>query len=296
MLIFTLTFLATTPATIFDYTNFMAGLSYEISHYASGHDGHTVRPGLRHGWKMLIYFSSVVFSNSYLIALTIFGLSLIGFVDMLRKSGAASLIFLSFPALYGSYFSFQRAMVVRNLLVLVPFFAIASGRGATVAWSWLSDALSRRRATMRCFANATVVGAIGLFLSYNACWLCYSAQTIRDRHTDRFLREFVKFASRESPKQFFISAKVRLQLSDMGALSALPITNDPKTADAVVLYANEGLEDWRRWPANQPWMTRWFGPNEVNFNMYPNWWGDDRIIVMPMSNARHLNLIILRSP
>ena len=42
-------------------------------------------------------------------------------------------------------------------------------------------------------------------------------------------------------------------------------------ANRVLLYASEGLPRWQDWPANRPDLTeRWFGPYEVNFNIYPN--------------------------
>jgi hypothetical protein len=36
--------------------------------------------------------------------------------------------------------------------------------------------------------------------------------------------------------------------------------------------------------------TRWFGPMEVNFDYYPTWQGDERIVVMPLARARALGL------
>ena len=67
-------------------------------------------------------------------------------------------------------------------------------------------------------------------------------------------------------------------------------------ADRVLLYAGEGFEHWQDWPANNPWLTeQWFGPYEVNFNIYPNWWGDDRIIELTEARARKLGILLVRT-
>jgi 4-amino-4-deoxy-L-arabinose transferase-like glycosyltransferase len=66
--IFAGVYLLTTPATIIQPVEFLKGVLYEINHYSTGHAGHTVSPGLQHGWRMFVYFSSVFFSHYALVA------------------------------------------------------------------------------------------------------------------------------------------------------------------------------------------------------------------------------------
>ena len=70
------------------------------------------------------------------------------------------------------------------------------------------------------------------------------------------------------------------------------VVDDARRAERLALYASEGMTRWQEWPANRPGLTeRWFGPREVNFDMYPNWWGDDRIIVMSRRQALAVDLL-----
>ena len=52
-----------------------------------------------------------------------------------------------------------------------------------------------------------------------------------------------------------------------------------------------GPKSWNNWTANRfNYTVRWFGPYEVNFNYYPSWIGNDRIIVMPIESALRLDI------
>ena len=73
---------------------------------------------------------------------------------------------------------------------------------------------------------------------------------------------------------------------DNGCASLENITANPAEADIFVLYAREGMRRWHDWPANRPGLTQaCFGPREVNFDIYPNWWGDDHIIAISRHRA-----------
>ena len=56
-------------------------------------------------------------------------------------------------------------------------------------------------------------------------------------------------------------------------------------ADFVAVYAYEAMPNLE-WPANLRRLTvRTFGPLEVNFNYYPTWEGNDRIVLMTFERA-----------
>ena len=62
----------------------------------------------------------------------------------------------------------------------------------------------------------------------------------------------------------------------------------------VAFYAYEGMQNANDWPGNQPGLaTRIFGPWEVNFNYYPRWAGEDRILVMPLEKARRIGIQVV---
>jgi len=284
-------FLVSTPAAILRPVEFMSGVLYEVRHYASGHAGHTVMPGVEHAWNMLIYLSTVVFSHFPAIGLIVFGFSLIGGVALVREDRRLAMVILSFPIFYFLYFSIQRAMVARNLLVLVPFLAVLAARGVGTVWQWTIRTSSQTRHGSGLVQGILCVGVI-VSLCLNAGWLVYAAGTIVDRNSDRFAINAIRHIEQESTKRFYLSPLVRVHLAQVAQDMPSNVTPEADNADRVLLYASEGLRFWQEWPANRSDLTeRWFGPYEVNFNIYPNWWGDDRIIEMNMQRASELKIL-----
>jgi hypothetical protein len=284
-------FLVSTPAVILRPVEVWSGIYYEVRHYASGHAGHTVSPGAEHGWRMLVYLSTTVFSHFPIIALILFGFSLIGGVALIREDRVMATVVLSFPLLYFLYFSIQRAMVARNLLVLVPFLAVLAARGVVTVWNWTLVIPSQERRTAG-FARGILCAVIIMTLSVNIGWLVYAAGTIVDRHSTRFAGNAIKHIEQESWNRFYLSPLVRVHLEQVAQDMPTNVTSEVGEANRVLLYASEGLPHWQDWPANRPDLTeRWFGPYEVNFNFYPNWWGDDRIIEVTSQRASELGIL-----
>ena len=275
-------YLTSTPATLLHPEPFLAALRYEVDHYATGHAGHTVGRGGEHAMRMLAYFAEVVFSAWPVLALPVFGLCLIGIYAVARE-GRIGVVLLSFPALYAAYFATQRAMVVRNLLVVVPFLAIVAARGAI--WVW-----ERRRGGG--LVRPLTVGFLATVVFVNAGRLIWAAETIVDRRTDRFVRETASHLSSATASPVWVSPRLRIHLARLGWVKPGHVVDDARRAERLALYASEGMTRWQEWPANRPGLTeRWFGPREVNFDMYPNWWGDDRIIVMSRRQALAVDLL-----
>ena len=287
-MIFAAAFLVSTPGALLAPDQFWHGVQYEIRHYSSGHAGHTVSPGFEHAGRILIYFSSVLFSRFTAVAYAQFALCVIGLYAIVSRIDLKGIVFLSFPTLYVAYFITQRAMLVRNLLAVAPFLAVLAAHGAGCLWAWgLSLNSVRHQRTIS--VGVRVVLATGLIavLAINAAWLTYAANTIADRQTSRFGREAAAYLRARQGLRFWVSPLVRANLTAVGWTPGLNVVGDLSSTDYLVLYASEGMPRWQQWPANRPWLTeRWFGAQEVNFNSYPNWWGDDRILVMSLRSAR----------
>jgi len=282
------TFLVTTPAVLLAPSAVLDGMLVEIHHYAYGHHGHTVQPGLVHLYRMADYLGRALFSWYAPIALFLASLCLVG-VWALRREPRAAALLLSFPVLYALYFATQSAMVVRNLLVLAPFLAILAAHGA--AWVWSAAGRERRAAKG---ARAGLAALLAIALLVNAWWLWHAASTIRERKTDRFAREALAYVRERPSSTFYVSPRVRTHFALLGAGSLPNVTPDPSHAEHVVFYAHEGVRRYKDWRANRLRLTeRWFGPYEVNFNVYPNWWGDDRIVVMSAAKAKGLGLLVV---
>jgi hypothetical protein len=289
------TFLVTTPAVVLAPRAVLEGMVAEIHHYGSGHHGHTVSPGLEHLLRMAAYLGTSLFSWYQPIALFLGSLCLVG-VWALRREPRTAVLLLSFPVVYVLYFATQRAMVVRNLLVLAPFLAILAAHGA--AWLWSRLGAARRRAGDR--GRAINAGRIALAASLvtallvNAAWLWQAASSIRERKTDDFAREALAYVRERSNTTFYLTPRVQTHFALLGAGPLANISPDPSQAEHIVFYAHEGVRRYQDWPANRRRLTeRWFGPYEVNFNIYPNWWGDDRIVVMRAATAKALGLLVV---
>jgi peptidoglycan/LPS O-acetylase OafA/YrhL/4-amino-4-deoxy-L-arabinose transferase-like glycosyltransferase len=291
--LFVAVFLAITPATVLRPSNLVEGVLYEMKHYATGHGGHTVGRGFDHARHMFTYFATVLWSPYFVIALLVFALSVVGLITIVARRSVAGAVFLIFPVSYLLYFSTQGTMVLRNLLAVVPFFAIAAADGAQLIargvrartepsshpWWWFLFP--------RAWATLLVIA-----LCFNASWLIASAEAIVAKRTDRFIRDTAQYIQAHPAVKFLLSPRVKGDLKVI-APRLENVTLKPGEADAFVLYAREGMQRWHDWPANRWALTQaCFGPREVNFNMYPGWWGDDRILVISHHRADQISLHI----
>jgi 4-amino-4-deoxy-L-arabinose transferase-like glycosyltransferase len=292
--IFALVYLLVTPATVFQPRKLAHAVFFEMSHYAIGHGGHVIGRGFEHAWRMLTYFATIAFSPYLPVALAIFALVIIGVVSLMRQNWREGIVLLGFPLFYLLYFSVQRAMVVRNLLAVMPFFGIAAARGACMIGEFLggnqeASGVQLHRTPLWRLAWA---GLLGVALCLNASWLILSAESIVARHTDRFVREAAHYVRERSDTKFLLSPRLAQEVTMVSSPLA-NLTSDPGQADIFLLYAREGMRRWHDWPANRRDLTEaCFGPREVNINMYPNWWGDDHIVVINRYQAEAISLHI----
>ena len=223
-----------------------------------------------------------------------FALAIIGTAGVIARDWRQGVVFAVFPLAYMLYFSTQGTMVVRNLLAVAPFWAIAAARGAGILCQFLERNRFESTAQLPrpAFARTVWVGLLCVTVGLNASWLIGSAESIVSRHTDRFVREASQYVCTHLDTKFLLSPRIKHDLTAVGS-SPLNVVDDPLKAGAVVLYAREGMLRWHDWPANRPGLTQaTFGPREVNFDMYPNWWGDDRIVVITRARAEQLGLRI----
>jgi hypothetical protein len=166
-------------------------------------------------------------------------------------------------------------MIARNLLVVAPFLALLAGRGIVegiglIRWRpgrWLAG------------------GIIALALALNAAWLVTTSQSVRTRLFDRPAADLDAYLRAHSGETFRLSPRVVDELGQAG--EAVPPNTSLAGArpDFVAVYAYEAMPNLE-WPANIRNLTvRTFGPLEVNFNFYPTWEGNDRIVVMTFARA-----------
>ena len=224
-----------------------------------------------------------MFSKYQYIALAIFILSLVGSYQYWRNSRALAVMLIGFPIIFLLYFSTNSVMFVRNILVTVPFLAVLAARGTIFIWNELEFK------PYRLLYAATVTG----MLAVNFFWISYSAGTILDRNTDRFVYELIDHIESHPDQLFLLSQRTEDTIKKTG--SPLPINttlSQDSRADIFVNYYYESqLEEPAFWPiGRRNAAPQWIGPFEVNFNYY-GWEGDDRFLLIPMDTASQYNLL-----
>lgn len=276
--IFGLTFLFTTPGAVLNPLSFVRDVRFEMRHYRIGHYGFTVEAGWEHFTRIAQYLLVMVPSHSKILSVALSLFVLMGVGAVARESRQAGLLLLGLPLLYVLYMSTQRVFFVRNLLFLVPFFAILAGRGA----GWAFDQATSQRGRL-----AQIVALTCIFL-VNAAWLASAAESIRVRSTDASLRELVEYVDQNPARSFLIGPRVDAALGSAGlSLGENATTTPGHEADFVIVLPDE-LYPVAAWPGWVPGLAeRVFGPREVNFECYGTWW-EPRILVVERARAREL--------
>jgi hypothetical protein len=277
---FVTAYLVITPGTVLQYRQFLWDVRVEITHYHTGHGGHTIAAGLPHLRAELEYLGLVAFSHHPLIAGIFFVLALLGAGWVVRRDRWMALAILPFAVAYPVYMGSQRVMLVRNLLVVVPFLAVLAARGAGVC---------RAAAARRRWGPAGVMGVVGALLAVNAAWLVTAARSIREGNDPE--RELLDALSAPGASPCVVTPGLRAALAKRAP--ALPASVVPAGAEGARWIAFRASEVRNRaaWVANRRDSTiRWFGPHEVNFNYYPSWVGKDRIVLMRIEDAAPLDV------
>ena len=226
-----------------------------------------------------------MFSRHAILSCLIFALSLIGFVALWRESRRSATVVGGLVLFYAAFFSAQVVFIARNFLLLLPMFALASGIGAQLLVS------PRRPGWLRAGAAAVIAVAIG----WNAVDLWATASSIPALSSPNALlartHDYVA-ARRDTP--FHISRPLRTALLDAGYV--LPANAAQDEADAAVfLFRHSDLQATdavlRDWPGTRAQTFDWIGPREVNFNYYPTWRGRDRVLILPLAQARSMGVL-----
>lgn len=276
--IFALTYLLTTPGTVLQPFKFRFDVEFEIWHYSFGHSKHSVNGGLEHLFKNIEYLATVQLSHVAIIAFLLFLLALIGMVILWRESRRFWLIVFSFPLIYLLYMSLQGAMLIRNLLVILPFIALACAIGAQWIWYHLPSKILK-------WAWLALLAGI---LAVNAICLIYAADTIKDRRSNRLLDETRAWVLANPATSYFPSEHVR---ANFAADLPANFSDSLQSADEVLVYLHE-IQESDEMPANIPRLiSTWFGSWEANIEYY-TWHGDDKILLLPIETVQRFGLKI----
>ena len=286
-LIFATVYLLTTPATVFDSAQFLEHIKIQMRTYGGGFGAYTVEAGAAHLARMVLYLTGSLGSRYAGLSWAMSGLAVAGGARLWRRSPWSAAVLLTFPVLFVAYFSIQRTMIVRNLLVVVPPLA--------VAFAWGVDGLIDLSRRMRLGLSIAVVAVVGL-LAANMAFVAWTADTVRDRRDlARFTRAAADYVASQGHDVTFVSPRVLRRIAEQRIELPVRVSSSATSAALLVFETDEGFRSRGEWPAHVWALTKtWFGPWELNFDRYPTWDGDSRIIVMTAGKAREVGLRLLR--
>lgn len=273
-LVFASVFLLTTPGLLLEPAAVWRDVQTEIHHYATYHFGQTVEAGPQH-WSLLLgWLAWQGFSPFAPLAALIFGLGLWGAWQTRRLPGLEIALVFGLPLLMGFYLGLQRVLIVRNDLALLPFFALLAAGGTQALWN-------KMKPPRRWWLLALILTGLAL----NFGWQGYAVQTIRQRQTLSAAACLQDYVRRHQQTRIFLSPAAR---SLAGNFSAPNLAQTREGAE-IFLYLSGEIK--HPLTSNRPFFYETpCGPYEVNFNFYPDWEGDTRLVAARMENMLYERL------
>jgi len=292
ILIFCAAFVLSTPGALVEPFSFVKDIRREITHYGTGHYGNTVSPGFQHGYLLVEYLALAGLSRFPAVALVFFGCALMGaYVLLVQKEHRfKTYVFLLVPVGYGLYMISQRVMIARNYLLLFPFLAVLSARGIVYILQQLRPYPVKIAATVLLLS----------FIVANSLWLAGSARSIVQSDNINPGERLLTYMNAHPGEQYCLSGYVEGFYSGE-ALPASVVSNPGidtncqyvlSTAEVPLIKENGG-----KWVANR--LGRYqvvAGPQNLNFDYYPWWPGDPKIISIRYSEARAAGLVNVANP
>ncbi|MBV8135013.1 MAG: glycosyltransferase family 39 protein [Deltaproteobacteria bacterium] len=278
------TFLFVTPGAFVDPLGFLRDVQTVRVHYQLGlHGGYNVASWAQHLHRIIVYLVGVAFSPVLASAVLVFGLSLVGAVAILREEMRVAPLLIALPVIYVLYFSSQRVMIVRNLLIVMPFLAVLAGRGAAAVASL------GRPAKYAVFAVLTIV------ITANNVMLYKFSTTVESRSTIDKRADIIGYLRANLGTPVYLSPAVRATLGKTNLPEGSNLRRRIEDGAKVVYSTNEVWASYRRGDTmnavnRRGLYTRVSGPIEVNWDYYPNWSGDIRIMAVSAEVARLIHV------
>lgn len=299
--LFAAAFLATTPGALLQPFQFFRDVRFEIRHYATGHWGYTVEPGLGHLAKIARYVgldlgSEVPPLAAGLALAALAGAALVLWrTALLRDGRARAAALLAVPLLLTPYLASQRVLFVRNLLPLHFFLAVLAPRGAVLAAEALAGRAPRAARAARLLPWALAVIA----LVAGTATLVPAAESIARRSPERTLADLAHWLETHPGRRVAITARLAARLAQAGHPVPPGSILPPETGrtpwkggelDGVVMLPEDAGSVFHL-PSNRPGsIERWFGPREVDLEWYWTWPEPHPVLVSP-EVARDLGVL-----
>lgn len=264
IIIFFTGLIITTPGVILDNEKFMQDIFVQKNMYSSeGHIGHTVQAGLNHFFKIYEYIIFELFSKNSIVSLSIFLFSIVGFIWVLVKKKwlLSGLLVTMFIYIY--YLSIFKVMIVRNILYVLPFFAVFVSLG----FYCLLTVIQNRK------IKYLFTTLILITLSYSCLNIFSASLTIRNKSKINSPKELYNYLKQNSDKHFVFSKKVL-------PLVGPDFKNTRPSQDSYLVFYLKEIPFYNYTANIRNQFINVIGMEDININYYPTWSGDDRILIM----------------
>lgn len=281
IIIFIISFIAFTPGAVIEPFKFIQDVTAEIRHYKFGnHGGYGVTSMLQHNWLMSKYIAFIVFSKYPIIAFTFFIFSIIGILNLILTNTRLTILLLLAPSLYLFYFSMQKVMIVRNLLVLFPFLSLLASRGIMTIFKLLKNR----------YLQKAVLFGVSASLLINFSWMTNAANSIQQKGNINNNKNVVSFIKKNPNIDYYVTrAVIKYSYIDEQHLPKNVVYKLNK-ADKIIFLSSE-ITNSAIWIINRPGIYKVIsGPLEVNWDYYASWKGDIRILAVDKKIAQQLKL------
>jgi hypothetical protein len=281
-------YLLTTPGTVLEPAAFLRALADQRAAYGGvGELGYAyaVPAGAAHLRLILDYLARALFSRYADVSLVFFALVPLGAWALWRRDRRRAAAFLSFPVLYVAAFSLSSLMIVRNLLILLPFLAVLSAAGASEAYARAFAGKSYRWAWPALLAG---------LLAVEAAWLAAGAWSVHARRRLDYAADLADYVDSRPQTFFRLSplAAARLAAYDGKTRANAGLDAAPGQTEAAFFVSEAKDEEM---PADRPDdVVEWFGPADVDPLYYPTWRANNHALVVPIDVARRLSVFAPR--
>ncbi len=314
-LVFTTTFLLSTPGVARDFIRFMTGVFHTSFTYASHPKfGYVVDGPFDMAWKLGFWLFAAVPSAWWLPGLACSAVAVVGLVRLHGVERPFFWVCASFALVHGGLVFTAGQLQARNALPLATLLAIGFGLGVCA----VLDAMRGRSSALG--LALAFVGLLVVHAASQAAFLVQAAESVRSTTKDSIRAEATAWLLDNADRPVRVAPRL---YADIGAALAVRYDCKPPTVHAtpavididaktpppalldpavprfqlspieeeegrVALYFNEHVT--RRWHAHRPWFyERHFTSQETNLVPYPNWRGrhwHDRIVALSTKSAR----------
>jgi 4-amino-4-deoxy-L-arabinose transferase-like glycosyltransferase len=288
LIVFGATYLVVTPGTVLEPVQFVKDVLDELDLYRRlGLYNYTVDPGLPHLGRIVDFLAFRFGSSHEVISLLVLTATIVGAAAAWRRDWRVAVLLAGTPVVYIIYFATGRTLVVRNLLILVPFIAVLTAITVdTLASSF------RSRVT-----RAAVPVAVATLLALNWPTLLQAAKSVRDFDPEGWRESLLTYITAHPNRRFAASPQVSALLGPGTTHSRL--LHAPEDADTYLYFMREYI---RAYVPGRPPGTKTLaaitnrrniytvivGPSDIDLDYYPTWTGLPRIVSVNAGAARLL--------